>query len=630
MKNIVRLYKFMLKHWGYLVSGLLFMLGFAFFSGISITMAIPFFDYIFSDNTSTILYKNFPAFSQAVNKVLVEFNSRNHDLFSLFHKEIYKPLGEQLGKVLSHTDPMLLLWVIGISLIVLIILKNIFFYGNKVMFSNLRGKTIKDVRDALFHKYLYQSLSFFGKNKVGDSLVRMVSDLKIVSDMFIRSIFGAMQDSLLLLVNTIIALLINPKLFLISMILFPLFSFVIGFLGKKIKKYSKRIQNQSSEMFSNVEETLTSMRIVKGFAREDYEMDKFKAINQKHFRFWRKSILYRAVNIPLSELNSTLMGVIVLIIGGSQVLAPDSNFSSGLFITFLLAMFSMLHPVKKITTAYTEIKKAMVSLDRISEILDRSSEIIEKPGAVSKTDFNDSIQFKDLSFSYDGKKQVLQSISFEIKKGEKVALIGSSGSGKTTCVNLLPRMYDKTSGQILIDNIPIEDIKLQDLRTLFGTVTQESILFSDTIANNIRYGSLKEVSDSELEKAAEIAYADEFINKMQLKMEHNLDIKASNLSGGQKQRLCIARAIVGNPPILIFDEATSSLDTEAEQKVQKAIEQATKDRTVIMIAHRLSTILASDKIIVLDHGKIVGQGKHEELIETCDKYKLLYNLQFSG
>jgi ATP-binding cassette, subfamily B, bacterial MsbA len=630
MKNIIRLYRYMLKYWAYMIAGLIFMLGFAVFSGISITMAIPFFDYIFTDIRQDVVYTSFPQFYQAIRTIIVNFQSQEQQIFSIFQKEIYQPLGEEIGKVLSNTDQMLLLWIIGIMILILILLKNIFFYGNKIMFANLRGRTIKDIRDIIFHKYLFQSLSFFGKNKIGDSLVRIVSDVKIVSDMFIKSIFTALQDLLLLIVNTIIALLINPKLFLISLVLFPIFSYILGFLGRKIKKYAKRIQKQSSEMFSNVDETLSSMRIVKGFAREDYEMLKFQNINNKHFSFWKRSILYAAVNTPLSELNSTLMGVIVMIIGGSQVLTPNSTFSAGLFVTFLLAMFSMLHPMKKITTAYTEIRKAMVSLDRISEILDRTSEIKEKKNAVSISEFNDKIRFQNVSFAYEEGKYVLENISFSVLKGEKVALIGSSGSGKTTCVNLLPRMYDKTSGNIYIDDIPIENIKLKDLRMLFGTVTQESILFTDTVKNNISYGSLKEVSDEDISRAAKIAYADEFIEKLPNKYDQLLNTKASNLSGGQKQRLCIARAVVGDPPILIFDEATSSLDTEAEQKVQKAIEQATKDRTVIMIAHRLSTVLSSDKIIVFDQGKIIGMGKHEELLESCERYKILYNLQFSG
>ncbi|MCK4696217.1 MAG: ABC transporter ATP-binding protein, partial [Candidatus Cloacimonetes bacterium] len=306
-----------------------------------------------------------------------------------------------------------------------------------------------------------------------------------------------------------------------------------------------------------------------------------------------------------------------------------STFTSGLFITFLLAIFSMLHPMKKITKAYTDIRKALVSLDRISVILNRQSEIVDSPSAIEKKSFENKIEFKDVSFSYDEQMEVLKNISFDVKKGEQVAIIGGSGSGKTTLVNLLSRMYDKNSGEILIDEIPIENIKLKDLRRLFGTVTQESILFSDSISNNIRYGSLNDISDQEIIKAANIAYADEFIEKYPDKYDAVLGTKASNLSGGQKQRLCIARAIVGDPPILIFDEATSALDTEAEQKVQRAIEQATKNRTVIVIAHRLSTILSSDKIVVLDNGQIVGIGIHKELLKSCERYKTLYKLQFA-
>ncbi len=619
----------MLHHWGYLVAGLFFMLGFAFFSGVSITMAIPLFDYVFIASRTEIIYQDFSTFSNAFANALSEFFAQNPNISALTNKDALKLLSDKVKEILSVTDPLLLLWIIGATLIILVLFKNIFFYGNRVMFANLRGKTIKDIRNKIFKKYLYQSLSFFGKNKVGDSLVRMISDVKIVSNLFIGSLLRTFQDIILLLVYTTIALLLNPRLFLISLILFPLFSLILNYIGKKIKKYSKRIQNQSSEMFSNVDETLNSMRIVKGFSRENYELEKFKKINNKYFQFWRKSIVYAAVNIPLSEMNGTFMGVIVLIIGGRQVLAPGSTFTSGLFITFLLAIFSMLHPMKKITKAYTDIRKALVSLDRISVILNRQSEIVDSPSAIEKKSFENKIEFKDVSFSYDEQMEVLKNISFDVKKGEQVAIIGGSGSGKTTLVNLLSRMYDKNSGEILIDEIPIENIKLKDLRRLFGTVTQESILFSDSISNNIRYGSLNDISDQEIIKAANIAYADEFIEKYPDKYDAVLGTKASNLSGGQKQRLCIARAIVGDPPILIFDEATSALDTEAEQKVQRAIEQATKNRTVIVIAHRLSTILSSDKIVVLDNGQIVGIGIHKELLKSCERYKTLYKLQFA-
>ncbi|MBN1326469.1 MAG: ABC transporter ATP-binding protein, partial [Candidatus Cloacimonetes bacterium] len=422
--------------------------------------------------------------------------------------------------------------------------------------------------------------------------------------------------------------LLNPRLFLISLILFPIFSLILNYLGKKIKKYSKRIQKQSSNMFSNVEEILNGIKIVKAFAREKFEFLKFDQINRKHFLYWRKANLYSSINQPLSEINSTLMGIIVLLIGGKQVLAPGSTFSYGEFITFLLAVFSMLHPLKKITEAYTEIRKAMVSLDRVYEILDRKSEIVEHPSAISKSDFTDKIEFRNVSFYYQTGRPVLHNVNLTVEKGQQVAFVGSSGSGKTTIVNLVSRMYDKTDGDILIDGIPIENIRLIDLRKLFGTVTQESILFSETISANIRYGTLKDVTDEEIKTAARIAYADEFIEKYPAQYDEVLHTRAANLSGGQKQRICIARAIVGNPPILIFDEATSALDTEAEQKVQQAIDQATRNRTVMVIAHRLSTILSAHKIVVLDHGRIVGLGTHSELLESCAKYKILYELQF--
>ena len=618
----------MLHHWIYLLGGVAFMFGFALFSGASVMMAIPLFDYVFKSDKTLIIYHNIDSFFNAINLIFTDFVNQQGNIFALTEEVNYKPFLEKLKVILTQTDPIFLLWFISVTVIILILMKNFFFYGNVVFFANLHGKSIVDIMDIIFKKYLTQSLSFFNKNKVGDSLIRMVSDVDLVSNLFIGSIFKAIREIILLVVYAWIAFHLNAKLFLLSLVLFPIFGLVINFLGKKMKKYAKRIQEQSSNMFSTVEEVLNSMPIVKAFSREKFELGKFKKINRKHFLYWRKSILYSSFSVPLSELNGTITGVIILLIGSRLVLASGSSFSFGFFMTFLLAVFSMLHPIKVLTKTYTDLKKALVSLDRIFVILNREPEIKEFSKNISKNSFENKIVLDNVCFSYEKGIKVLKDISFEIDKGEKVALVGSSGSGKTTLVNLLPRMYDVISGNILFDGIPIKEINLKDLRVLFGTVTQESILFSETIANNIRYGTLKKVSQKEVIEAAQLAFADEFIEKLPKKYEEFLQTKASNLSGGQKQRLCIARAIVGNPPILIFDEATSALDTEAERKVQQAIEQAMKNRTVIVIAHRLSTVLASNKIVVLDKGKILGIGKHLDLLKTCPRYKKLYNLQF--
>lgn len=628
MSNLRKLYKIMFSHWGYLLAGLLFMLGFAAFSSVSLTMAIPLFDFVFKSDPDLISIHTFPVFRIQLLESINSYISAHGGFLNLFENNNYKHLLDGLGDVFSKTDPMLLLWMISISVVVLIIFKNFFFFMNKVMFANLRGITVKEIRDQMFKKYLYQSLAFFGSNKVGDSLVRMVDDVRIVSKFFIHSLFIVIRNAVLILMYANLALILNTRLFLISLVLLPIFTLAINYVGNKIKKYAKRIQKQSSNLFSNVEESLNSMRIVKAFSREEFEMEKFKGINLKNFKFWRKAMIYKAMNVPLSEFNGAIMGILVLIIGGKAILSHDSSFTLGAFTSFLLALFSMLHPIKKLTEAYADIRRAMVSLDRIYHILNRKSEIMESEKQISKSSFDEKIALENVCFSYDETQEVLTDVSFQIDKGQQVALVGNSGSGKTTIVNLLSRMYDATSGLIKMDGTPIEKINLRDLRTLFGTVTQESILFHETIANNIRYGSLKELAEKEVKEAAEIAFADEFIETMPEKYDSIISPKGANLSGGQKQRLCIARAIVGNPPILIFDEATSALDSESEQKVQQAIEQATKNRTVIVIAHRLSTILSSDKIIVMDQGKVVGIGTHQELLESCKRYQILYDIQF--
>jgi len=628
MKNFLHLYKIMLRYWVYMVVGVIFMFGYAIFSGVTITMVKPLFDYVFKARTTEPIYKNWHEFSHGFDQFVSDVSSRIQNLFSFFNKQNLQAFADGLNQLMAATDQLFLLYLICAVMIILTIAKNIFYYINKVMFANLRGKTILTIRNVMFEKYLKQSLAFFNINKIGDSIVRMVSDVDIVNDKLLFPVFNIARDLVLLMVYIVIAVSINAKLFLYSLIILPIFSIVLTLLGKKVKKYSKRIQIKFSDMFSNIEEVLNNMRIVKAFSRENWELEKFQQINWKHFTFWRKSVIYAGMNVPLSELSGTLLGVLLIILAGNLMLAPNSQFQLGDFTAFLLAVFSMQHPIKELTKAYADIKKAQVSLDRIFFVLNQKSEIKNCDNPLPKKSFENAIRFNNVSFFYNNKTEVLKNISFEIRKGEKVAFVGSSGSGKTTLVNLIPRMYDVTAGEILIDDINIKNMELRDLRTLFGTVTQDSILFSDTIQNNIRYGSLQEISDEIIQEAARISYADEFIENMSNNYNEMLYQKGANLSGGQKQRICIARAIVSNPPILIFDEATSALDTESEQKVQQAIDQATQNRTVLVIAHRLSTVLAADNIVVLDKGKIVGIGRHEELLKTCERYQTLYSLQF--
>ena len=491
MKHVLKLYKIMLHHWGYMISGLFFMFGFAFLSGASLTMVIPLFDYVFAPRTTGSVYNKLSEFFDALSSFL----SRTGGISGLRDEAMRTSLVNALKDVMSMTDPWLLLMVICVTFFTLVFIKNLFFFFNNVIFATLRGKTIYEIRNDIFRKYLQQSLKFFNVNKAGDSLVRMVNDVNIVSEMFIGQMFNLLRDAFLLFVYAGIAISLNAKFFFLSLIVLPIFSLLVGLLGKKIKKYAVRIQNKFSDMFSNIEEVLNNMKIVMAFSRENYELEKFKKINWKYFLFWRKSIVYSSINTPLGELHGTFTGILVILVGGRLVLSPESGFTSGEFLMFLFAIFSMLHPMKTLTKAYTDIKRAQVSLERIFFILNRKEEIRNVENPIHKKTFDKRIDLRNVNFGYNDGIDVLKNINLGINKGEKVAFVGSSGAGKTTLVNLLPRMYDINSGEIFIDGVNIKQIDLKNLRILFGTVTQDSILFSDTIANNIRYGTLEEIPD---------------------------------------------------------------------------------------------------------------------------------------
>ena len=623
------MYRMMLKYWPLIVAGLVTMVLFALFSGVSVTILVPLFDYVFNPNKPVTQYHNTQEILAAFNQAIANFGSQIGSIWQIRSVSDLTPLWEELKELMLISDSLALLYILCGLLMSLILLKNLTYFANRSFFVILRGKTIRDMRNHMFRRYLSQSLDFFSKNQVGDAIVRMVNDVEIVSNQYIFAVFNSIRDLSTVIVYMAIALFLNAELFAYSILVVPILTFTIGFLGKKIKKYSRRIQTQISAMFSTVEEVLNSIKIVKAFRQEDNERQNFEKINAKHLKQWQKSQIYAALNVPFSEINSTITGVVVVIIGGGMILSPSYNFSLGDFTAFLFAVFSMLHPLKKITQLYTEVKKAGVSLDRISLVLNQQSSIMDDCDSLPKANFEDSIEFKDVGFYYKPGEYVLRNLNLKIPKGMKIAFVGASGGGKTTITNLINRMYDVKEGAILIDGVDIRKIKLDDLRELFGVVTQDSVLFTKTIRANIAYGSHKALSQAEIQEAATIAHADEFIRHFPDQYDQLLDIKGLNLSGGQRQRLCIARAIVGNPPILIFDEATSALDTESERKVQQAIDEATRNRTVILIAHRLSTILAADRIVVLEGGKVVDMGTHEELLARCQRYQTLYNMQFN-
>lgn len=626
--NLALLYGMMFRYWPYVIAGLISMVLFALFSGVSVTVLVPLFDYVFTPQEVAIVHHNPAEIFSALSADISGFVQSQGSLFKLRSFSQLSPLWEALKETMMISDSISLLYLLCIVMMILIVLKNLSYFANRAFFIVLRGRTVKDMRDYMFGRYLNQSLEFFSKNKVGDAIVRMVNDVEIVSNQYINAIFNGLRDITSVVVYMYIALFLNAELFLYSILIVPLLAFTVGYLGKKIKKYSKRIQSQLSVMFNAVEEVLNSIKIVKAFRREEHEHKEFEKINKRHLKLWQKSQIYAAMSVPFSELNSVLTGVVVVILGGKMILDPASNFSLGDFTAFLFAVFSMLHPLKVLSQLYADIKKAGVSLDRIALVLNDESDIKDHPDMVDKKSFDSRISFENVDFYYKPGVEVIKNLSLTINKGEKVAFVGASGGGKTTVTNLVNRMYDVKSGAIKIDGIDIRQIRLDDLRHLFGVVTQESILFSKSVRENIAYGAKGELSDETIRMAAQIAHAEEFILEFPRGYDQILDTKGQNLSGGQRQRLCIARAIVGDPPILIFDEATSALDTESEKMVQDAINEATKNRTVIMVAHRLSTILESDKIFVLDKGEVISQGSHEELLKSCPRYQYLCELQF--
>jgi len=520
------------------------------------------------------------------------------------------------------------LFIVCIISVCLFFFKDLSKYLASSSLAVLRNGVIKDIRNKLYDKIVSLPISYFSEKRKGDIISRMSNDVKEVEMSFLTSLESVFRDPINVIIILATMITISLKLTFFVILLLPVSGIIISSLSKRLKANSLKAQSETGIFLSFIEETLTGLRVIKAFNAESRISKKFKDSTFKFYKLMNRVLFRQSLGAPLSEFLGAATIISILWFGGRLVLSNQSNLKPEEFLTFILLFYLVLGPVKVVTAAFYSIRKGMGSADRILEILDMESSIKDKPNALIKNDFNTDIELKNISFKYK-KEFVLKDFSLHIAKGQTIAIVGQSGSGKSTIANLITRFYDVNKGSINIDSINIKDISLKSLRELMGIVTQDSILFNDSVKDNIILGVAHAEQDA-IETAAKIANAHEFIVDLPQQYETNIGDSGNTLSGGERQRLSIARAVLKNPPIMILDEATSSLDTESEQLVQKALEKMMENRTSIVIAHRLSTIQKADLIIVLQKGKIVEQGKHDELLALNGVYHKLVTMQSFG
>jgi subfamily B ATP-binding cassette protein MsbA len=470
------------------------------------------------------------------------------------------------------------------------------------------------------------SLSYFDRSQSGELSSIVLNDVSNMRVAFGTSFHKLFVEPINIILFVALLLIINLKLALIAIIIVPLTGAIVIFIGRSIRRKSKRTAEKIARIMSIMAENLNSIRVVKSFSMESFETDRFTSEQERYYQLIFRRAKLRLISSPIIEMIGAFIGVCLLWIGGHDVLVSQ-DMNSEDFIRFILILFSVLGPIRNLSNVSVELQKGFASADRVFEVLDTPESIKSKPNATTISELNDQISFNNVSFNYDGNDRVLKDVSFNMKKGTVTALVGYSGAGKSTIADLIPRFYDVVDGSVTMDGVDIKDIEINSLRRLMGIVSQETILFNDTIGSNIKYG-LQGVNDKRLEVAAKNANALDFIKDQPEGFETMIGEKGVRLSGGQRQRIAIARGILKNPPILILDEATSSLDTESEHLVQTAIDNLMAERTVLVIAHRLTTVENADSILVMDSGQIVSSGTHQELLSQEGIYTRLYNKQF--
>lgn len=593
-----------------LILSLLFTLFSAILNVFSFMVIIPILQILFKINdTSGVEFIEWSAMDSS-NAKDVLFNNATWYLNSLSEE---------------HGASMVML-LLGFFLIFMTLLKTGCYFGSSAAIIPMRTGIVRDMRTQLYNKIVTLPIGFFSKQRKGDIMARMIGDVGEVENSIATSLDMLIKNPMFILIYMTTLFYISWELTLFTLCVVPSLGWVMGAIGRKLKASSSVAQQKLGETTSQMEETLGGLRIIKAFIAEKKMSARFRKCSDELRSATMRVAMRQASAHPVSETLGTVLIVIVLWFGGTLILGENSPISAASFIYYLTILYSVINPLKDLSKASYNIPRGLASMERVDAILNAENPITDGAKGIEIPEMKEGIEFKNLTFSYDGERDVLKNINLKIPKGKTVALVGQSGSGKSTMVDLIPRYYDVENGCITIDGVNVKDMKVKSLRGLIGNVNQEAILFNDSFYNNITFG-VENATMEQVIEAAKIANAHDFIMETEDGYNTNVGDRGCRLSGGQRQRISIARAILKNPPILILDEATSALDTESERLVQEALERLMKDRTTIAIAHRLSTIKNADEICVLRDGEIVERGKHEELLELDGVYKRLNDMQ---